>query len=67
MEKSSWNKLIFKIMKNWKTTLIGVLLAVAVAVEPLISTGSIDWKAVIIAALIAAFGFLAKDHDVTGV
>lgn len=54
-------------MKNWKTSLLGALLAIVVAVQPLISTGTIDWKAVVIAALIAGLGFVAKDHDVTGV
>jgi hypothetical protein len=55
-------------MKNtsWKTTLIGCLLAIVVAVQPLIATGTIDWKQVIIAALIAALSFVMKDADVTG-
>lgn len=51
---------------SWKTTLIGCLLAIAVAVQPLIATGQIDWKAVGIAAMIALLGYLAKDADVTG-
>jgi hypothetical protein len=51
---------------SWKTTLVGALIAILVAVQPLISTGQIDWKAVGIAALIALFGFLSKDKDVTG-
>lgn len=54
-------------MKSWKTTLLGALLAITVAVQPLITTGTIDWKAVTIAVLIAALGYFAKDHDVTGV
>ena len=53
-------------MKNYKTTLIGGLIAVIIAVQPLIESGEINWKQVGFAALIAAFGFISKDHDVTG-
>jgi hypothetical protein len=53
-------------MKNWKTTLFGALLAIAVALQPLLTTGSLDWKAIVIAALIAAIGYFAKDAGVTG-
>jgi hypothetical protein len=51
---------------SWKTTLIGAILAIVVAVQPLIATGKIDWKAVVMAALIAGLGYVAKDSDVTG-
>ncbi len=53
-------------MKNWRTTLVGAILAIVVAVQPIIATGSIDWKAVSLAALIALLGYLAKDAGVTG-
>jgi hypothetical protein len=53
-------------MKNWKTTLVGAILAVVIAVQPIIATGSIDWKAVALAALIAVLGYVAKDAGVTG-
>jgi hypothetical protein len=53
-------------MKSWKTTLVGAIGAVAVAVYPLITTGHIDWRNVGLAALIAIFGFIAKDSNVTG-
>ena len=53
-------------MKNWKTTLFGCLAAIMIAVAPLIQTGQIDWKAVIVAALVAGLGFVAKDSNVTG-
>jgi hypothetical protein len=55
-------------MKNtsWKTTLIGAILAIVIAVQPLITTGKIDWKAVGIAALVALLGYVAKDSNVTG-
>ena len=51
---------------SWKTTLIGCILAAVIAIQPLISTGTIDWKQVIIAALVAALSFVMKDSDVTG-
>lgn len=53
-------------MKNWKTTILGAITAAFVAIQPLIATGEIDWKAVGLAALIALFGYLAKDAGVTG-
>ena len=53
-------------MKNWKTSLCGCLAAVMIAIAPILQTGQFDWKALIIAALVAAFGFLSKDFNVTG-
>lgn len=53
-------------MKSWKTTIIGAILAAIVAIQPLIETGAVDWKKIGYAALIALFGYLVKDHDVTG-
>ena len=53
-------------MKSYKTTIIGAVLAVIIAVQPLIETGIIDYKKVGLAAIIALFGYLAKDSDVTG-
>ena len=53
-------------MKSWKTTLSGCIVAVFVAVQPIIDTGVIDWKKVGLAAVIAAFSFFAKDSNVTG-
>jgi len=53
-------------MKSWKTTILGAIAAIFIAVQPLVETGVIDWKAVGLAALIALFGYLAKDADVTG-
>lgn len=53
-------------MKNWRTTFIGCLIAVIVAVQPLLTTGQVDWKQVGFAALIALFGFISKDAKVTG-
>jgi len=53
-------------MKSWKTTLFGCLAAVMVAIAPILQTGTVDWKALVIAALLAAFSFVAKDSNVTG-
>jgi hypothetical protein len=53
-------------MKNWRTTLVGAILAVIIAVQPIITTGAVDWKAVGLAALVALLGYLAKDAGVTG-
>lgn len=53
-------------MKSWRTTIIGAIGATFVAIQPLIETGAIDWKSVGIAALIALFGYLAKDAGVSG-
>jgi hypothetical protein len=59
-----------KTLGNYKTTIIGLLGAVWVVVQPLISKGDFvfdrDWKQLIYAALVAGFGFLAKDYNVTG-
>jgi hypothetical protein len=53
-------------MKSYKTTIIGAILAVIIAVQPMIETGTIDYKKVGLAAIIALFGYIAKDSDVTG-
>jgi len=48
-------------MKDWKTTVLGVAMAIVIAVQPLIKDGIIDWKAVGFGALIGLFGYLSKD------
>ena len=53
-------------MKNWKTTLFGCLAAVVLAIQPILATGHIDWTKLILAVLLAAFSFFAKDANVTG-
>ena len=53
-------------MKSWKTTLVGAITAVVVALYPIVMSGTFEWKNVIAGAVIALFGYLAKDHDVTG-
>jgi hypothetical protein len=51
-------------MTNWKTTAIGVGLAVLQALQTY--HGANNWQGYAYALGIAAFGFLAKDFNVTG-
>jgi hypothetical protein len=53
-------------MRNWRTTIVGVLGAVYVAVQPIIQTGGVDWPALGVAAFMAAIGYFAKDAGVSG-
>lgn len=53
-------------MKNYKTTLVGLVGAIASVAYPLISKGSVDVGEIIRAVVIAAVAFLAKDFDVSG-
>lgn len=57
-------------MANYKTTIIGLLGAIWIALQPFLTTQgfdiSKDWKNLVGAAIVAAFGFLAKDFNVTG-
>jgi hypothetical protein len=52
--------------KNWKTTVSGLVGAIAVAVIPVLQSGKINYEAIAIAVAIAVLSFFAKDHDVTG-
>lgn len=56
-------------MKNWRTTLVGGLLALLLAIQPLIEaagTGDIDWKQLAVAGIVAVFSYLSKDAGVSG-
>jgi hypothetical protein len=57
-------------MKNYKTTIVGLIGAIWVAIQPIISSGKFDfaddWKSLVGAAIVACLGFVAKDYDVTG-
>lgn len=53
-------------MKNWKTTLAGMIGAVATVVLPMVTGGAVSSKDVVTAAVLAALGFFAKDSNVTG-
>lgn len=56
-------------MKNIKTTLAGALLATACAINLVVQQGASieDWKTWIMPASLALLGYMAKDHDKTGV
>jgi len=54
-------------MKNWKTTLIGAIGAVASVVLPLVQSGAVTVKDGVIAGVMALLGFFAKDAGVSGV
>ena len=45
---------------SWLTTVIGVLIAAMLAAQPIISTGHVDIKALVLAILIAVFGYFTK-------
>ena len=60
-------------MKNWKTSLLGVLSGLAIFTGSVVQNRVNDPKAapitagnVLPALAIAALGLVAKDHDVTG-
>lgn len=57
-------------MKNYKTTIIGALGAIWIAIQPIITTGTFDlgkdWKNLVGAAIVAGLGFAAKDFDISG-
>jgi hypothetical protein len=51
---------------NWRTTVAGLIGAVAIAVEPVITTGLWDKERIITAAVIGVVSYLAKDAGVSG-
>lgn len=58
-------------MKSWKTTIVGVGLAVLTACQPILDGSGYhaDTKTIgtlIFAGLLAAFGYLSKDYDTSG-
>jgi hypothetical protein len=54
-------------MKNWKTTLAGILAAAGTAAITYFQTGGVDLKTAGYMAAFAGLGYLAKDAGVTGV
>ncbi len=54
------------ILTSWRTSILGLTLAIGNVVIPLFQGGSPTWKQIAASALIAAFGFVAKDANVTG-
>lgn len=53
-------------MKNWRTTVVGALLAVLTIIQPLIEDGTVTPIRIAIAGAIALLGYLMKDFSVTG-
>ena len=53
-------------MKNWMTTVVGVVGAIAQVAYSMLATGVVDTKTWITACVTAALGVLAKDFNVTG-
>jgi hypothetical protein len=58
-------------MKSYKTTIIGLGLAVFMALQPIFEGESVQFDRrlacrIMLATMIAVFGYYAKDHDVTG-
>jgi hypothetical protein len=52
---------------SWKTTLVGYLGAVAVAILPILQGQGVQWDKVLLAAIIAVVSRFAKDAGATGV
>lgn len=53
-------------MKNYKTTIVGFVLAILTAVQPLTEDEFVAGRDILryaIAILIAALGYLSKDYD----
>jgi len=52
-------------MKNHKTTMTGLILAILIAIQPLTTTEGFDpkkdWLQIVIAGAIALFGWMSKD------
>ena len=54
-------------MKNWKTTLCGLLLGGGISVDTIIEQGfTKGWKFALIGLAIALLGAFSKDSNVTG-
>lgn len=53
-------------MNNWKTTLCGFLAAIFVAVIPILQSGTVEVKNLLLAVAIAAMGWFSKDFTSTG-
>ena len=51
---------------NWRTTMAGLVGAIAIAVEPVLVAGVWDKDRLIMAAAVGLVGWLAKDAGVSG-
>ena len=53
-------------MKNWKTTLAGILTAILYGGLGMLQTGNLNWKDYAFMAGTTALGAVSKDLNVTG-
>lgn len=56
-------------MKNYRTTILGAIAAILVAIQPIIEAaggGEINWTQLAFAAALAVMGYLSKDAGVSG-
>ena len=53
-------------MRNWLTTLVGLIAAVANALVPLVQQGDVSAQTLVQSAGIAALSFFAKAFNVSG-
>lgn len=57
-------------MTNWRTTLLGLLGAIWIVAEPIMTNGDFeierDWKKVVTAAGLAVFSYVVKDAKTSG-
>ena len=58
-----WKEML---LKNWPTTLAGLIGAVAMVVYDELSKGTVDTETIIKAAAIAAIGIVSKSFNVSG-
>ena len=54
------------LLKNWPTTLAGLVGAIAMVVYDELSKGTVDTETIIKAVAIAAIGFVSKSFNVSG-
>jgi len=64
--KTMTNVLISIFGASYKLRLIGLLMAIFIAIQPLIAGNAIDWKQVGAAVMLAVLTFLQKGAQVTG-
>jgi hypothetical protein len=54
-------------MKNWKTTLIGLITGGSISIDAIVHQGlTLGWKQALLGLAIAVLGAVAKDNNVTG-
>jgi hypothetical protein len=51
---------------NWRTTVVGAVSAALLAVEPLLTVGTVSKERLILAFAIGALGYFSKDAGVSG-